>query len=588
MKKNIILVILILIVVKGFSDPVEITQNTTWNNLNDLNQYAALGQYANEGISIYNNSTLTIKIGSNGTNPLLMDMHAYILVEIGSKLIVDGGHISNIQGNGYWEGIYAFGDGSQDQIFSGGSWNQGYVEIKNEAIIKGANTGVLADGGAILKVFNNAQFVNCEVSVYMDRYLQSTHRSFIKNSSFVWNVDYELSSLEKFIYLGELNCIEIEGNTFLNDHPTKQYTGTGIYSENSNFIASSYGITWDGNCKYTAGIPNSFRDLAKGIFINNSEYNGYWARILDNEFLDNVIGIDVNNGCDLILYRNNFTWRDLNADCKGVALKGWTDFEFNQNNFIWDLATCTPNEYIGIFSQNYSSISKEEVYKNKFEVLSINCYDPPGPNPSFNGIEINSLGTSIQLNCNRFLNMSGCLYMYHTQAILFFPDQGNLWTSAGNTFTNTQNSDISVQNINQFAYCYNSSSQPSGGNFILVNAFNPNLCQDVSGCDMLGISPVLSPVSTDPIKEETSEKSLNVYPNPSVSDFKISYSTNNESNTNIQITNSLGQVVYMKQVSDSEGVIDIHKSSIGNAGIYLCSIIVNGTIENQKKVIILD
>src|SRR5690606_33053723 len=72
------------------------------------------------------------------TCELAMPIGGKIIVEPGGQLIVDGGHIRCAYPDGFWAGIEAWGNKNQPQHLPNvGMW-QGYVELRNGAIIEDA------------------------------------------------------------------------------------------------------------------------------------------------------------------------------------------------------------------------------------------------------------------------------------------------------------------------------------------------------------------------------------------------------------------------------------------------------------------
>lgn len=114
------------------------------------------------GIRMYQNiivkagNTLTIKC------EVQMPPGSKIIVEKGAKLVLDGGTITSYHPKATWAGIQLFGDKNAAPTAA----NQGSFEMKNEAIIEYAMTGVSDcivptwQGGGIIKV-NNSTFKDC-------------------------------------------------------------------------------------------------------------------------------------------------------------------------------------------------------------------------------------------------------------------------------------------------------------------------------------------------------------------------------------------------------------------------------------------
>jgi len=91
--------------------------------------------------------------------------------------------------------------------------------------------------------------------------------------------------------------------------------------------------------------------------------------------------------------------------------------------------------------------------------------------------------------------------------------------------------------------------------------------------------------STSGVEENAEVKSeLSVFPNPcSNNEISVNYSlpTNEGS---VQLTNLAGQIIFSAAVQNKEGILTINQEL--EAGVYICTLLSEGTIVETKKLII--
>ena len=92
------------------------------------------GNAISEGFIIDANATVTV------TGNIKCNKNAKTIVPVGTKLILDGGTMTS---NGtMWQGIEVWGNSNTHQYEVNGSFGQGYIELKNGAIIENAKCAV--------------------------------------------------------------------------------------------------------------------------------------------------------------------------------------------------------------------------------------------------------------------------------------------------------------------------------------------------------------------------------------------------------------------------------------------------------------
>jgi len=105
-----------------------------------------------------------------------------------------------------------------------------------------------------------------------------------------------------------------------------------------------------------------------------------------------------------------------------------------------------------------------------------------------------------------------------------------------------------------------------------------------NNCSSNASTPVnMSTVGIDGAKEEVL---VNVYPNPNNGNFTISFNSSDKSNHTLELSNSLGQIVYREVLNDFNGVYSKELSIAGyGCGVYMLSI-TNEQTEIKKKIIV--
>jgi Secretion system C-terminal sorting domain len=284
----------------------DITTSTTWS----------ADKIINGNLIIATGATLTIQgtgtaAGTSNVN-VLMGADKKIVVNKGAKLIIDGARITNECGE-MWNGIFVRGDNTKNQqVLASGYYEQGYVELKNNATIEYAKTGItnnnsngFASGcGGIIKV-NNSNILNCIIGVNMANYIQTVAGAPIDDaSSFkltTFNINNNFRDIaNKFKHHFQLKGVRgilIENSNLLNDKftlsnqpPNNTNTTKGIYSFDASYnfknnTSSGYNIC-RGMCigvhdaNYNLGTSLSHTKIQKvscgfneiGLYMTNSLY----------------------------------------------------------------------------------------------------------------------------------------------------------------------------------------------------------------------------------------------------------------------------------------------------------------------------
>lgn len=353
---------------------LEINQTQTINNNNTFNY----------DVRIKNNSTLTLQ---NCTWSFAKG--AKLIVEPGSKLILNNATLTSLCPNQMWDGVVINNINGYLKQFDFTNGKPGRMEMKNDAIIENALVGVSvgnknqkSKNGGIFKAYNST-FKNCEIAVAFYPYKEvSTSGLILKNKSvlqsctFYTNADYldfeNSTNPHEFIYAQEISGLDIIANTFENKNPTSFSAGGrgfGIWAYDSklNIIGKCpSNTTYPPTCNPSSVTPNTFKNLFYGI--RNASINDFYTTRVDYATFDgNIRGIYLINQTAAQVTNSNFDPASLEVLAEnslpvntayGVYLHECTDYLITDNNF---------ESYIGTYVYNLNPYAaKTNIYKNYF------------------------------------------------------------------------------------------------------------------------------------------------------------------------------------------------------------------------------
>ena len=126
-----------VIIPNGFVNPQTLINNTISNvQINGAVTWNGLNKNVNGQIIIQQGASLSI------VSSVLhfINMNSGIIINPGGKLIVDNSVLTNLEGScsNLWQGIEVWGNKNTHQYAVNGGYGQGYVELKNGAIIENA------------------------------------------------------------------------------------------------------------------------------------------------------------------------------------------------------------------------------------------------------------------------------------------------------------------------------------------------------------------------------------------------------------------------------------------------------------------
>jgi len=310
-----------------------------------------------------------------------------LIAEAGAKIIIDGGKLSTLCG-GRWEGIEIWGNSDLAQT----PGNQGYLEIKNNAIIEHANTAVkvfnpdnmLATAGGVVTA-EDSNFLNCSRGVHFEEYsylipefgIQNNlsrfnNCTFEANDEALDDVFSEHARLHKVIGIPFYACDFKDIRADLNN--ISDLT-RGIYSLDAGFsilpVCIGQGCDDDADWKYS-----NFEGFLHGVEATTSKAKLYTYTIDRANFTNNRIGV-LNRGVDnFALIRSDFLLDAPKWDNNIIGLKidHGTQFIVEANQFRSDDGEDKKKIITGIVAIETSPSNMfdvNEIYRNSFRNISI-------------------------------------------------------------------------------------------------------------------------------------------------------------------------------------------------------------------------
>ncbi len=331
--------------------------STTPHNINTNETWDFTFKSYND-IVVKKGATLTLKCR------LEMVPEAKIVVEKGGQLIVDGGTITAARNagpehEGLWKGIVIFGTPAKNQIQhdAQGDLYQGLVELKNNAVIELAETGIYTgyyvntvSGGGIVKC-TNSTFRNCKSSIILKDYVNFNNISYVRDCIFETTQALPNNILPSyFITCKAVYGVHIYSSSFSNNYAAANNTamlGNGVYIHVSKIDVTGLltnpvlDYCDEGNANWH---PNKFENLNKGIVVVNTgnptsdfgrNYNGVGTtNITQNLFTKCVTAIE-SNGAPAITITQNKIYLGNNplntADNNGIVQRGYSGYKIEGN-----------------------------------------------------------------------------------------------------------------------------------------------------------------------------------------------------------------------------------------------------------------
>lgn len=374
----------------SYSSPFNITSDQTWD--------FSIKMY--QDIVVKPGNTLTI------TCNVLMPLNGKIIVEPGGKLVVDGGTISCAH-DGLWRGIQVWGNSSLSQSPS----NQGYLIVKNEAIIEHAheavslwNPGFWAETGGVVRA-TESTFRNNRRDVGFISYKRTTgsgfeipNLSYFSDVTFTWDNDFRHTTPLNHVTMYKVNGVLFSGCDFMDerDDPVSEWITNenalqcGIYSIDANYTVKGKCTDWVNNCPDNIGDPDldpsTFTNLDFGIYASNTS-STYGITVDRSIFRNNLYGVELINIQSPTIGRSQFLFDVAGNNYIGTSEYGIhavrsKGLRIEENEF--ENIDVAHNTY-GIVCSHLGP-TEERLYKNTFANLYMGCY-AQGQNRSTSGAE---------------------------------------------------------------------------------------------------------------------------------------------------------------------------------------------------------
>ncbi|MDY6348314.1 MAG: S8 family serine peptidase, partial [Bacteroidales bacterium] len=289
--------------------PITITNDTQWPDSNML---------LPANLTIDSLATLTI------SGSLYITPTARLIIRPGGKLIVDGGTLTSACAGEMWQGIEVVGNPGKRQEAK----HQGYVDLKNGAVIENAHCAVLtgiqgdngANSGGIVKAINTT-FRNNARSVDILPYAYILPgggvRGNIANFSYCnFTIDEDnhfsqnSTDFTEHVRLNDVSSVEFYSCSFSSGLPYNiAKTYRAIYAEDAGFIISKGcpdGLVFeDCVCPESFTPCNTFTGFNRAIEANTTG-NQYEIRIDQSKFGRNGTGIRINGNNFVTVTRDSF------------------------------------------------------------------------------------------------------------------------------------------------------------------------------------------------------------------------------------------------------------------------------------------
>lgn len=479
--------------------PVNIPITNTLQNQITTNQTWSEDGVINHDVVVKAGATLTI------TSTIYVSSNNKFIVEPNGKLIINGGHLTNLCGN-YWQGVEVWGTSNQHQYAVSGYNNQGTLQLINggsiENAINGARNwkpgdynkigGIITSNGGVFK--NNRRAIEFVTYRNFSQTNPATTRPNVSNFvNTTFTVDDNIiGGPSLFIYhvsMWEVTGITYANCTFNNLCLSKPYNATsgngGIYSIDANYTIKPGCSSPYSPCPTQNLTKSSFTGFRVGVeALNNVTSNT--ITIDQSIFTDNLCGVFVKGVNNPSINRNTiglggFTAIGLPGTTRhfGIRTENCTNYMIEENT-INGLAG---NDYVDGIQIDNSGANNTRIYKNNLNNLFI----------ANRSLKVNRSSTDpytgYQALCNAFSAFESRAIKVeatnNSEGIRSYQGNPTNLTSAGNTFINLVGGSIGVQNGSSWPLNYYHTGgitlPTTSGSVGFVTATNANSCPSSFG-----------------------------------------------------------------------------------------------------------
>lgn len=346
--------------------PEYITDNVFWGS----------EKYLNHDVIIEHGGTLTIK------NTVYFGESSKIIVKPGGRLILDYRAILTGMCETMWPGIQVWGNRNMHQQEINGSYAQGYLEMKNGAIIENAECAVTlwhpddynSTGGIIHAT--NSTFRNNAMAVraiWYDNYNPNTgsprsYNARFRNCDFIIDSAYlGTTTFYRHVDLAYVKGISFYGCRFSVSRfiPGVSLWCDGIRGSQASFKIESFCTGDLLPCIGDNLVRSSFSGFHTGVYASNDGSGARTFMVRNSDFLNNDRGIYALDTDYATILDNNFSI-GCGAECTfGIYTDHVSGFCIENNTFSpWHKQNC-PAFGVAVVS----SCSTYEVYLNQFSGL---------------------------------------------------------------------------------------------------------------------------------------------------------------------------------------------------------------------------
>ena len=403
------------------------------------------GNAISEGFILDANAVVTV------TGTIKSNKNAKTIVPVGTRLILDGGLMTN-NDNNFWQGIEVWGNKNVHQYEINGSYGQGYLELKNGAVIENANCavelwrpGYWGTTGGIIHA-SDATFRNCAKAVHALYYtnhsyingLETAYNSSFKNCNFIIDENYLGSqTFNKHVDLAHVNGISFKGCAFSVNRKIQGVSlwcvGIGAYQAGftvSSFCNAGNSSTTTEPCPEEYLVPSTFSGFYHGIHASNdgsaARTFNVWNSILSN----NTIGIFALNTGYATIVNNEFVV-GCGSDCDfGIYAEAVTGFCIEENSF-YPRAINHGSPY-GI--EIVGSLGNNDIYGNHFQGLHCGNVAVGNNIVTSESSMANTLGLTYSCNTNTNNTIDFCVLKDSNGHGDIASQQGSMYQPSGNTF----------------------------------------------------------------------------------------------------------------------------------------------------------
>lgn len=336
------------------------------------------GFAVSDGFVLDTNAVVTV------TGGIRSNYKAKTIVPIGTTLILNGGKMTS-NGNYLWQGIEVWGNSSMHQFAVNGSHYQGYLELKNGAVIENAEMAVTlwrpdyySTTGGIVHA-TDATFLNNAMAfraVWYHNYhpatlIEQSYNSYFENCDFIVDSNYlGTVTCHRHVDLAYVKGISFLGCRFsvIRQTPGVSYSCIGILANQASFTVNAY--CPQGHyflpCPDENLVRSSFYGFHTGVYAANDGNSARTFLVRDSDFLNNGRGIYALNTGYATILKNNFSV-GCGSDCDfGIYAERVTGFYIEENSFApWHKTGCSA---FGIAIDNSQGVN--DVYLNDFSNLT--------------------------------------------------------------------------------------------------------------------------------------------------------------------------------------------------------------------------